>query len=181
MRRFISIAIVAISCGCAVQGGVTGTLSEPQKRDDQFAPYQEVVTPTLRSGAIPNVTLLKLIGRRDRKSGEATALASVQVSYEARSQRHYEIARNSRAETLPLQVVSRGHSTTCRQHLCRYVEDYLVELPLAELRHTPGAAFAFKLFAKGGHDHLVAIPKELIASLIKSLDEIGPPPPPPRR
>lgn len=163
---------VMSTAGCSAPGGggptIVGSVPVAKGRDDPFAPYQEFSTAMLRGGAIPNVTTVRLIGRRDRKTGTVTTLARVAVFYEDDVRRYYDVARNARAETLQLSVITRDFPL-CSRRPCRYSEEMMVEVPDAELAAARTTGYAFKLFSRVGRESLITIPKELVAALYEGM------------
>lgn len=183
MRRasaFI-LASAIIHAGCSAGGGgeptIVGVLPETKGRDDPFSPWQEHTTAMLRTGAVPNVTTVRLIGRRERKTGLVTTHARVAIHYEDHVKRYYDTARNARAEPMRVTVVTRDFPL-CGKRPCRYSEEVMVDLPEAELRDAVagGKGYPFKLFSRVGKESLVVVPKDLVASLFTSVGPGAPAP-----
>jgi hypothetical protein len=83
--------------------------------------------------------------------------------------RHYEPARNSRAE--PLRVTAISSSGRCRSgSSCPYGEVFTVDIPEPELRQAAHTGYRLKLFARTGPEGLVSIPRSQIADLLARID-----------
>ena len=163
-RIVVSCLFALIVSGCAAN-----PIGPAVSRDDPFTPYEEHITSLGRSAASPDFIRYQIIGRRDRKTGVVTTLAEVVVGYTGESQVKYEIARNIRAEALPLTVVTR--TSGCMKKPCVYVERFRVEIAEAELRSAAASSgYSFKIFARDGSEHIIRMPKDLIQSLFASLD-----------
>lgn len=177
MRRASAIVFVSaiMLVGCAAGGSaptIVGVLPETKGRDDPFSPWQEHTTAMLRTGAVPNVTTVRLIGRKDRKTGAVTTHARVAIYYEDHVKRYYDTARDARAEPLRVTVITRDFPL-CGKRPCRYSEEVMVDLPEAELRNVlaNGKSYPFKMFSRVGKESLVNVPKELVASLLASVGQ----------
>jgi hypothetical protein len=164
---FKSVACCAIA---VIVSACTTTIEPVIARNDPFTPYQEYISNTIKQGFHETHLQYRIIGRRDRKTGSVTTLARVGIGYIGNHQRKYEIARNNRAETLPITVIVR--TPGCMKKPCPYVEEFDVEIPEAELRAGAAASYAFKVFARMGQEHVVDIPKPLIRSLIDGIDGV---------
>lgn len=171
-RRVGILRSVACCAIAVIVGACTATIEPVIARNDPFTPYQEYISSHLSQGIDEGRLIYQIIGRRDRKTGTVTTLARVSIAYIGDSQRKYEIARNNRAETLPLAVITR--TAGCMKKPCMYQEDFTVEIPKAALRASAAASYAFKVFARVGQEHVVDIPKSLIQSLIDGLDQPSP-------
>lgn len=163
---------IVASClfALVVSGCATNPIGPALSRDDPFSPYREVISSAVRPPAFPDNIAYRLIGRRDRKTGVVTTLADVLVMYTGEIQVKYEVARNIRAETLPITVVMRT-SSGCMKKPCQYTEHVRIEIAEGELRTAAGnGGYAFKLFARAGNEHIIQVPHDLIQSLFASMD-----------
>ncbi len=77
---------------------------------DEFRPFVEYSTPSIRISSYPNYNFLKLVARIDRKTGETSTLASLAFVYAGRAMRKYNSARNARAEVLRFYKPTRNRS-----------------------------------------------------------------------
>ncbi len=138
---------------------------------DPHRAYTEVATATLRQGAFPEITMLQLLGRRDRATGVTTTHARVHIGYQAHSARRYSSARDAHAQPLKLTALSKMFPTCSKTDGCVYGEAYLIDLPAAHARAARQTGYRFKIFSQGTHEKLVAVPASLIASLLDGLDK----------
>lgn len=175
----LGLQVAALSTGgCSATDGssaIVGALPTAKARDDQFAPYQEFTTATMKGGTIPHVTGLRLFGRRDRKTGETTTHARVEIFYEDHVKRYYDTARNARAEQLRLTVITRDFPL-CSRRPCRYSEDLQIDIPPSELAAAVATGYQIKVFSRTGKDRLITIPRELVASLVSVMGLEAPAP-----
>ena len=138
-------------------------------QDDEFRPFVEYATGTIRLSSYPNYILLKLIARIDRKTGKTSTLASVTFVYPGRAMRKYNSARNARAEVLRFYKPLRQRE--CEKRVCSVSETLMIEIPETELRRAPPDGYKLKVFARDGSDMLVAIPRGVIERLFAKLDK----------
>ncbi len=164
--------IGSVLTGCAPPGLNSPEAQVVKQQDDKFLPYEEVSTATVAAKNIPNLVLeVKLIGRRDRKTRAITTQAQLHIGYTSSGVRHYESARNEKAEALPMRQIYRNISNCNRSlGLCTYSEHYLIDLPEAQLRHAGATGYPIKIFGRQGSNHMMPIPQQLIATLFKALD-----------
>jgi hypothetical protein len=105
----------------------------------------------------------------DRVSGNVKIIARTRIAYVDGRHRHYDVARNNKAQQLVLTHVSaKGQcklGNTCPQE-----EIVAVELPEADLRGSAANGYPFKLFAKIGPEVLVVAPKDLVANLLTQIN-----------
>lgn len=155
--------------GCATPEQQIAAASQIRTTDDTFRPFKEYTTGAIRSANASGVGAKQLVGRIDRKSGALTTLVQFEIVYQGDHKRHYEHARNARAEALQFTKVPRN--AKCQpQKGCTYDELFLVVIPEAELRAAAAGGYQIKAFAKNGPDVLVDVPKELIVNLFAQID-----------
>lgn len=147
-------------------------------RDDNFLPYREINTASFEvAQAAGGIVRGRLVARIDKSSGAVTTHAVLGVVYTQKLGRHYEQARNARAE--PLSFRSLAHDGTgCRkQSGCAHLQFFEVDIPEADLKRAAasGEGYPIKMFGKTGVSTLYPVPKELVAELVKSI-EASPPP-----
>lgn len=164
--------------GCLTGGCAGSGLDGPEARatrvlNDSFLPYQEVTTALLRTGsAFTEIATMRLVGRRDRKSGAVTTHAIVAIHYHQKLGRRYESARNASADLLPLHRLQNDGAGCRKEAGCTHFEEFLVDLPEPHLRlaQSAGMGYPIKLFARAGGGTEYAIPPVLVAALMTALD-----------
>lgn len=162
------LGLALIMAGCSV----APPAADIREKDDPFSPAKTMATGFVRVPSQAAVVGLQLVAEVDRKSGEARAVARVQLLYNDGHGRKYETARNDRAEALPLVTqATKGRCSLGAQ--CPHEEIIAVTLPIADLRRVSGEGYRFKLFARIGPDVLVTVPRDLVANLIASVDGAG--------
>ncbi len=170
-----AVGIVAM---CALIGGCAGPgLDSPEAKatkvlNDNF-PYQEVTTALLRTGnGFTEISTMRLIGRRDRKSGAVSTHAIVAIHYHQKLGRRYESARNANAELLPMHRLQNDGAGCRKEAGCVHFEEFLVDIPEPQLRqaNATGKGYPIKLFARAGGGTEYPIPSVLVASLMTALD-----------
>lgn len=166
----LAAALGLAACSAPGNGTATivGTLPAATSRDDPFAPHQEFTSAALRGGTAASAHTLRLVGRRDRKTGDVTMHVRVEVVYRDYVKHYYDTARNVRAEVLALHVVARDFPL-CTNPPCFYGEQVRVDVPLAEITAAAGAGYQLKLFSRIGREKLITVPKELIATVLASM------------
>lgn len=163
VRGVLGLAVILAGCSIAPPA------AEIREKDDPFSPAKQMATGFVRVPSSAATVGLQLVAEVDRKSGEAKAVARVQLLYVDGRGRHYEVARNERAERLPL--VTQAAKGRCGiGHQCPHEEIVAVTLPLADLRRVTGEGYRFKLFPKIGPEVLVTVPRELAANIVASVD-----------
>lgn len=128
-----------------------------------------MATGFVRVPSTAAVVGLQLVAEVDKASKDAKAIARVQVLYNDGHSRKYEVARNDRAEQLPLVTqATKGRCSLGSQ--CPHEEILAVTLPMADLRKMTGEGYRFKLFARIGPDVLVTVPRDLVTNIVASVD-----------
>ncbi len=140
-------------------------------KDDTFLPYVAVAGKTVQFGSHPETRRIALLARRDRKTGVLTMHASITIGYIQDIRRHYEVARDGRGEKLPLRELS-ARGAGCRKPVCVHVEDYLVDLPEADVRASQSKGYAFKVFDRTGLEILFQIPPLIVQAVIEAADKM---------
>lgn len=170
-------SVRAFGCGmvlalCLAGCSVAPPAAEIRDKDDPFSPAKQMATGFVRVPSQAAVVGLQLVAEVDKKSGEAKAIARVQLLYNDAHGRKYATARNDRAEVLPLVTqATKGRCALGNQ--CPHEEIVTVTLPLGDLRRVSGEGYRFKLFARIGPDVLVTVPRDLAANLVASVDGAG--------
>ncbi len=174
LARGVVLGIVAgmalLPSGCATPEQQIAAASQIRTIDDNFRPFREYSTGTIKSGNALGVGAKQLVGRVDRSTGALTTIVQFEIVYEGDNKRHYEHARNARAEVLQFTKVPRNAKCQPRKG-CIYDELFLVVVPEAELRAAATTGYHIKAFARNGPDVLVNIPKELIVNLFAQIDK----------
>lgn len=158
----------------ALAGCVSAAQSIPEPgqikvTDDPYRPYREYTTGEIKSANAVGVGAKQLVGRIDRTTGALTTVLQFEIAYQAYARRHYETARNAKAEVLAFNQVQK--TARCRPGAdCVYGEQFIVTLPEAHLRAAGPEGYSVKVFARSGPDVLVALPKEMIDSLLARID-----------
>ncbi len=170
-------AVRAIVCGVVLAVFVAGCSAAPpaaeiREKDDPFSPAKTMATGFVRVPSPVAVVGLQLVAEVDKKTGDAKAIARVQLLYNDAHGRKYETARNDRAEALPL-VTQAAKGRCALGNQCPHEEIVAVTLPLADLRRVSGDGYRFKLFARIGPDVLVTVPRDLAANIVASVDGVG--------
>jgi hypothetical protein len=164
-RRFAAPSIAALLAASAFAADA----AEITLRDDKFQPYREYTTGRVVVSTYPNLLATELIARVDRKSAATEALVSVEVAYEGYRARHYDSARDAHAEPLAFNEVA--HEGGCPRPPCAYNEKFTVAIPMPELRNAPAAGYQLKVFAKGGGDAVITVPRGPIDRLLAVIDK----------
>lgn len=163
----LGLALALAGCVSAAQ-----SISQPGQikvTDDPYRPYREYTTGEIKAANAVGIGAKQLVGRIDRASGTLTTVLQFEIAYQAFARRHYEAARNARAETLVFNQVQK--TARCRSGAdCIYGELFIVTLPEAHLRAAGPDGYAVKVFARSGPDVLVALPKDMIDSLLARID-----------
>jgi len=141
-------------------------------RDDEFRPFVEYATPSIRMSSYPNYIFLRLVARIDRKTGERSTLAGLAFVYPGRAMRKYNSARKARAEVLRFYKPTRNRS--CEECVCSVTERLMIGIPETELRQAPPSGYKFKVFARDGSEALITIPQDAIEQLFAKLDKHSP-------
>ena len=167
---FAALAAIALP-GCQINPAPS---EEITLHDDEFRPFVEYATGTIRLSSYPDLIFLKLVARIDRKTGKTTTLVGLVIGYEGSGLRKYQSARNARAEVLRFYKPSRHRS--CEKRACVADETLMIEIPETELRRAPPDGYKLKVFARDGSDLLVAIPRGVIERLFAKIDKQPSPP-----
>ncbi|HKZ96597.1 MAG TPA: hypothetical protein VJ045_06415 [Hyphomicrobiaceae bacterium] len=163
---FLAISLLAAGSAAAHAGEIA-------LRDDTFLPYREYSAGQVRLSSYPNLIATELLARVDRKTGAISTLVSLEFAYGGDHLRSYESARNARAETLRFNAIS--HRRSCeKKDLCVYDEIFTVEIPETELRGAPSDGYQLKVFARGGGDAVVTVPRATIERLLAAVDKQRP-------
>jgi hypothetical protein len=161
-RRFTALAVLLAASAFAAHA------AEITLRDDKFQPYREYTTGRVVVSTYPNLLATELLARIDRKTAAAETLVSVEVAYEGYRARHYDGARDAHAEPLAFNAVA--HEGGCPRPPCAYDEKFTVAIPIPELRNAPAGGYQLKVFAKGGGDMLITVPRGAIDRLLTVID-----------
>lgn len=171
-RAWLFCAFVAFALpGCQINPAPS---EEITLQDDAFRPFVEYATPDLRLSSYPDLAVLKLVARIDRKTRETSTLAGLVLVYPGRAMRKYNSARNARAEVLRFYKPLRQRE--CEKRVCSVSETLMIEIPETELRRAPPDGYKLKVFARDGSDMLVAIPRGVIERLFAKIDKQPSPP-----
>ncbi len=174
LRVTISLLVAcSLIAGCAGAG-----LDSPEARttrmlNDSFLPYQEMTTALLRTGSgFTEIATMRLVGRRDRKSGAVSTHAIVAINYHQKLGRRYESARNASAELLPMHRLQNDGAGCRKEAGCVHFEEFLVDIPEPHLRQAAaaGKGYPIKLFARAGGGTEYAIPPVLVSALMTAID-----------
>jgi hypothetical protein len=165
-----AVATALLHVGCAGQ-----SIAPPAAgaRDDTFLPYREIATTSFEvTQPGGDRTRGHLTARRDKGTGALSTHAILGVVYGQKTSRHYEAARNNRAEALPYRQLFHDGAGCRRQAGCAHAELFQVDIPEADLRRAlaAGEGYPIKLFGRAGHNTLFPIPKELVAALFREVD-----------
>lgn len=159
----------SLLAGCSAQTAAPGgTL-----RDDRFLPYREFATPRFAVRQGLEQISGHLTARHDKATGAVTTHALVGVVYAQKLGRRYEGARNARAELLPFSQLMHDGAGCRRQAGCVHAEAFRIEIPLADLRAAAaaGEGYPIKMFGRAGYETFYPIPKDLVALLVREVDE----------
>jgi hypothetical protein len=155
--------------GCASMDQKVAQASQVQAADDPFKPHREYATGEVASGNSLGLGAKKLIAQVDKKSGAATFLLRFQIVYTSGHPRHYDSARNNRAEQLALRTIQRQGQ--CRiGNDCPYGDLFEVVLPEAHLRSAGPGGYPIKVFARNGPEIVIDIPQQMISALLARVD-----------
>lgn len=160
-----SVVLVALLAACASLPPPT----DVQAIDDPFRPFVEYHAGLASTAQWQASATVRLVGRIDRKTREPTTHVFVEMAYTAETRRHYETARNSRAE--PLAVTRHAGSGNCGgKGPCPHGEVVTVDVPIEDLRRAGPQGYALKLFAKYGPEATLTMPKPVIDAMLARLD-----------
>ena len=139
MRRSgIGLTEVLLLVGCSIPPPA----AEIREKDDPFSPQKQIATGFVRVPSETATVGLQLVAEVDRATKVAKAIARVQLLYVAAHGRKYDVARNDRAEQLPLTVqATKGRCGLGNQ--CPHEEIVAVSIAITELRR--GAADGYRL------------------------------------
>jgi hypothetical protein len=163
-------AALLLLLGCATPEQQAAEARQIAVVDDRYRPWREYISGTIKTAERDWSTGRTLVARIDRATGAATFVLHLQIAYLDRHYRHYDIARNERAEMLPVRRINREY-WRCRQlRGCAHAE--LIEIELAEpmLRALPPHGLALKVFPRLGPEGMVSLPQALVASLVARVD-----------
>ncbi len=167
--------VAGMLAACAGPGVNSPEAKTTVSKDDAFQPYEEISGAEMRLSAgplSPHAQTVRLIARRDRKTRVLTTHAHVKLIYQMTATLHFEVARNDRAEALPMKLIARDGTGCRRAEGCRHVEEFVVDLPEAELRKSQQSGYKFKLFARRGQSALFPVPPELVRALFQAADGV---------
>lgn len=168
-----TVVLCSLIAGCAGPGLDSPEAKATRVLNDNFLPYQEVTTALVRSGSgLTEIATMRLVGRRDRKSGAVSTHAIVAIQYHQKLGRRYESARNASTELLPMHRLQTDGAGCRKEAGCVHFEEFLVDIPEPQLRqaNAAGKGYPVKLFARAGGGTEYPIPPVLVASLMTALD-----------
>ena len=169
-RAWLFAAFVAFALpGCQINPAPS---EEITLRDDEFRPFVEHATPTIRVSSYPNRFIVNLIARVDRKTGKTSTLVSLVIAYEGTRMRKFKSARNARAEALRFYKPTRHR--LCNEGWCSFDETLLIGIPETELRQASPSGYQLKVFARDNSTLLITIPRSVIERLLAKLDKRAP-------
>lgn len=161
-----TLVAAALLAGCASLPPPT----EVQAIDDPFRPFVEYHAGLASVAQWQASATVRLVGRIDRKTREPSTHVFVEMAYTAETRRHYETARNSRAE--PLSVTKHAGSGNCGgKGPCPHGEVVTIDVPIEDLRRAGPQGYALKLFAKYGPEATLTMPKPVIDAMLARLDK----------
>lgn len=172
--RITATLLALLLSACAAPNLDTPEARVTVTRDDEFLPYLAVGGKTVQFGTFPELRRVTVIARRDRKSGVLSTHARIMISYVQSLRRHYEVARNDRGERLPMTEIS-ALGAGCRRPDCTHTEEYLIDIPEADVRAAQFKGYAFKVFERAGSDILFQIPPPLVQAIIEAADKLADP------
>ncbi len=175
MMRWVAVTAIVSGmwlAGCAAPGAISSPAAVAT-RDDGFLPYREIATTSFEA-VQPGGDRVRghLAARRDKTTGTLATHAALGVIYGGKKSRHYEAARNNRAELLAFRRLYHDGTGCKRGAVCAQAELFQVEIPESDLRRAlmAGEDYPIKLFDRAGRNTLFPIPKELVAALFKEID-----------
>lgn len=156
--------------GCAINSPAPEFAPE----DDTFKPYTTVTSTPVRTrfgtpidAQSQGTVAISLEARRDRQTGAISTQANIVLNYTSAYMRHYETARNAKAEALAVRLVK--HLGRCSGAPCPQTEWITVDIPEADLRAARTSGYDFKIFARTREEHRFTL---TATSLGKFLDEV---------
>jgi hypothetical protein len=167
---FASLALAA----CASKEQQIATASQISATDDQFKPYRQYKTGTIRNapfdGSNGNYEM-ELLSQVERATGVRGVGLQFTIKYIGSIKREYKEARTPKAELLPVRgIVHKKYDCTKSTGSCIFMESLVVDLREPELRMAGNDGYVLKLFPKFGEGIVLTIPKSLIASLYATVD-----------
>jgi len=172
---FSALLLGVLSSGCAAPAAPSAVPAAI--RDDAFQPYREIATQSFEAAPSGGDRVRgHLAARRDRANGELAVRAVLGVVYVHKTGRHYETARNSRAEALPFRRLHRDDAACRRAMGCARAELFEVDVPLRDLQRAlnAGDGYPIKMFSRAGDATLFPIPPALIVALFRGIDKTAP-------
>lgn len=172
MRLGPSFAVVSALALAACSAGIG--LDSPHAQavratDDPFLPYQEYVGAEMRRTEGSTIRSLRLVGRRDRKTGVLTTHAQIMLAYKSQTAHHFDQARSEKAELLAMRKLDGAGGSCQKAGGCPHNEAYIVDLPEADLRSARETGYKIKLFGRNGADAYFPIPAQLVDALYQKL------------
>ncbi len=172
--RVVATLLMLLLPACAAPDMNSPEARVTATKDDTFLPYVAVAGKLIQFGAPGEPRQVALMARRDRKTGVLTMHARIVVGYQQGVRRHYEIARNDRGEKLAMRELS-ALGAGCRRPVCIHTEEFLVDLPEADVRAAQAKGYSFKVFDRTGLEILFQIPPPLVQAIIEAADKLTDP------
>jgi hypothetical protein len=161
-----TLVVAVLMSGCASLPPPT----EVQAIDDPFRPFVEYHAGLASVAQWESSATVRLVGRIDRKTREPSTHVFVEMAYTSETRRHYETARNIRAELLA--VTKHAGSGNCGgKGPCPHGEVVTIHVPIDDLRRAGPQGYALKLFAKYGPEATLTMPKPVIDAMLARLDK----------
>ena len=178
MLRPLSVAavVLALMLPACAPGLDSPEARRTSAHNDTFLPYTEISSARFKIYAGRDILAFQLHARRDRKSGALTTHAQVLVGYHEKLGRRYETVRNDRAEALAMRQLQHDGSGCRRDEGCQHVEQFLIDVPEAQLRAAIQTGYRFKMFGRAGSESLFMVPAVAIQSLFQAVDGGAPRP-----
>ena len=175
-RRGFIVGLASLVAGCAND---PAAMHSTAQNDDQFLPFLEFRSAEIRVDAVllfaPYFyTTLYLLARRDRATGATSTHARIAVAYHRKERLDIVQARGQAANVLSIKWLVREGSGCRKADGCPHRDEFLVDIPEAELRQSRNTGYQFKLFTRQGNSAVFLAPKELINAVLNALDASAP-------
>ena len=172
----LAFLFAVLLSACANQQQPIEAASTIKTNDDQFLPFRQYESGLMKeprapaSGDIYRYDVLW--GRVDKKTGDASFAVQVLLAYAKDHRQRFQSARNAKAQSLHMVHIENLRKGCSRSAgLCNFNEVFDVLIPETDLRGAGPEGYAIKLYARAGSEALITIPKPVIVSLLKQVDE----------
>lgn len=164
MRIFATVAaVLALGASADAQTAKVASreLGPPEIKKDQYSPTIDVVSSSLAQQQINQTDFeaYTLVGKINKKSGEASFAVQWVRIYKATGWRHYQRASDASGTPLTFKEVSRS-ATACARGSCLYDETYNIYFSKEQVASGMLEGLDFKIYARDSSSAVVRIPAD---------------------